>query len=52
VWTALPASVGYGPGGKYTEVEQYLDPVSYVVFGGVVLLYMVRVVRHEGQAPP
>jgi hypothetical protein len=43
--------LGYGLGGKYREVEQYLDPVSYVVLGGIVVLYLVRVVRHAGQTP-
>ena len=52
LWTTLLASLGYGLGGKYTVVEQYLDPVSYVVLGGIVLLYIVRVIRHEGQTPP
>jgi len=51
LWTTLLASLGYGLGGKYREVEQYLDPVSYVVLGGIVVLYLVRVVRHEGQTP-
>jgi membrane protein DedA with SNARE-associated domain len=48
LWTTLLAALGYGLGGKYTEVEQYLDPVSYVVLGGIVVLYLVRVLRHEG----
>jgi membrane protein DedA with SNARE-associated domain len=52
LWTTLLASLGYVLGGKYKEVEQYLDPVSYVVLGGIVVLYLVRVVRHEGQTPP
>ena len=43
---------GIGLAWKYTEVEQYLDPVSYAVLGGIVVLYLVRVVRHEGQTPP
>jgi membrane protein DedA with SNARE-associated domain len=51
LWTTLLAALGYGLGGKYTEVEQYLDPVSYVVLGGIVVLYLVRVLRHEGQTP-
>jgi membrane protein DedA with SNARE-associated domain len=51
LWTTLLATLGYGLGGKYTEVEQYLDPVSDVVLGGIVVLYLVRVVRHEGQTP-
>jgi membrane protein DedA with SNARE-associated domain len=52
LWTTFLASLGYGLGGKYKEVEQYLDPASYVVLGVIVVLYLVRVVRHEGQAPP
>jgi membrane protein DedA with SNARE-associated domain len=48
LWTTLLAFLGYGLAWKYTEVERYLDPVSYAMLGGIVVLYIIRVVRHEG----
>ncbi|MBX5462619.1 MAG: DedA family protein [Steroidobacteraceae bacterium] len=47
LWTALLAVAGYLLGRNFRDVEKYLDPVSWVVVGGVVVLYVVRVVRHS-----
>lgn len=52
LWTTLLAALGYSLGGKYTEVGHYLDPITYVVLGGIVVFYIVRVMRHEGQTSP
>jgi membrane protein DedA with SNARE-associated domain len=51
LWTALLASLGYILGGSFEKVEEYFDPISYVILGGILLLYIVRVVRHERQGP-
>ena len=45
LWTAALAAAGYLLGAEFREVEQYLDPVSAVVFGGILLWYIARVVR-------
>lgn len=49
VWTALLAAAGYALGANFGRVEKYLDPVSWVVFGLIAVLYVVRVVRHKGR---
>jgi membrane protein DedA with SNARE-associated domain len=49
VWTALLAALGYILGRSFRRVEDYLNPVSYVILGGILLLYIWRVVRHKGQ---
>jgi membrane protein DedA with SNARE-associated domain len=48
LWTALLASVGYGLGANFRQVEVYLDPASYVVLAVIVGLYVWRVVTHQG----
>jgi membrane protein DedA with SNARE-associated domain len=48
LWAALLASLGYVLGESFREVGEYLDPVSWVVLGGIVIIYFVRVVRHKG----
>lgn len=45
VWSAALAGAGYQLGAQFREVEKYLDPVSWVVFGGGFLWYLWRVVR-------
>ena len=45
LWTAALAGAGYGLGAQFREVEKYLDPVSWVVFGGLLVWYIWRVVR-------
>lgn len=46
VWVALLAYLGYVLGANFEKVGEYLDPVSYVVLGGLVAAYVWRVVRH------
>ena len=48
IWTALLAYLGYFLGRNFRRVGEYLDPVSWIVFGVIVLIYAVRVIRHEG----
>ncbi len=47
IWTALLAYLGYLLGSNFREVGDYLDPVSWVVFGIIAVLYVVRVVRFK-----
>jgi membrane protein DedA with SNARE-associated domain len=49
MWTALLAYLGYFLATEYTQVSEYLDPVSWIVFGAVGVLYFVRVIGHKGQ---
>lgn len=48
VWTALLATAGYLLGSNFTQAEKYLDPVSWVVLGVIMIAYVVRVIRHKG----
>lgn len=48
LWTALLAYLGYLLGTRFREVERYLDPVSWVVFGLIAVLYAYRVIQHRG----
>ncbi len=45
IWTAILASAGYFLKANFQEVEEYLDYVSYAVFGSIILLYLWRIFR-------
>ncbi len=51
IWAALLAYFGYFLGTEYTQVSEYLDPLSWIVLGAIGVLYFVRVIRHKGQKP-
>jgi len=48
IWTALLAWLGYVLGSNFEKVGEYLDPVSWAVLGGLLVMYIWRVVRHKG----
>lgn len=48
IWAALLACLGYWLGSNFTKVDEYLDPVSWIVFGAIVIIYAVRVITHNG----
>ena len=50
LWSALLAGLGYFLGRNFRQVEQWLDPFSWIVLGTVVVLYVWRVLRHRGDA--
>ena len=50
VWTTVLAGAGYALGQQFKQVGEWLDPVSWVVLGGIVVAYGVRVVRHKRRA--
>ncbi len=45
VWTAVLVGAGYALGAAFGRVEKWLDPVSWIVLGGIVALYVWRVMR-------
>jgi membrane protein DedA with SNARE-associated domain len=51
VWTTLLGLAGWWLGDRYEAVEAWINPVSNVVVGLIVLLYLYRVAtfRHEPQ---
>ena len=53
LWSAALATAGYLLADKYHAVSDYLNPVANVILGGMVLLYLYRVVtwrRNEEQS--
>jgi len=44
IWTTLLALFGYAVGGRYSELEGWLDPISYGVIALIVAIYVWRVV--------
>lgn len=47
LWTSLLASAGYFLGSNFHAVEEYFDPVSLVIFGLIIILYLRRVFKSE-----
>ena len=45
VWAGILAWLGTLLGRNYARVENYLGPATYVVFGGILVAFVVRVVR-------
>ncbi len=49
-WTTLLAAAGYFLSSNFSKVEEYLDPISYVIIGGLVILYLYRVFTYKKQS--
>jgi membrane protein DedA with SNARE-associated domain len=49
LWTALLAAAGYLLEDQYQRVGEYLNPVSNVILGLLVLAYLYRVVTFRGR---
>ena len=47
LWTATLAYAGYLLGGGYTQVSEYLGPVSTAIIGISILTYIWRVIRQS-----
>jgi membrane protein DedA with SNARE-associated domain len=47
IWTGLLTYLGYFLKSNFAEVEEYLNPASYFIFGAIFLVYVVRVIRHK-----
>lgn len=52
LWTAALAYAGRLLGANYQRVSVVLEPVTWVILGGVVVLYVLRVIRHPGARAP
>lgn len=48
LWAALLAYIGYLLGSNFSKIGEYLDPVSWIVFGAIGVFYIVRVMMHKG----
>jgi membrane protein DedA with SNARE-associated domain len=51
IWTALLAGSGYWLGSQYDRVVAYADPVSNIVLGLIVLVYLYRVLTWTHATP-
>ncbi|MGI8545649.1 MAG: DedA family protein [Aridibacter sp.] len=49
IWTSILACAGYFLGRNFKEVENYLDPISYTIIGGIIVFYLYRVFTHKKQ---
>ena len=47
LWTALLAFLGYYLGSNFGRVGEYVDKISWLVIAAIVLIYIVRVIRHK-----
>jgi membrane protein DedA with SNARE-associated domain len=47
VWVIALTSAGYFLKSNFQAVEDYLDPVSYILFAALIGIYVVRVIRHK-----
>jgi membrane protein DedA with SNARE-associated domain len=50
IWAGVLAYLGRVLGANYGRVEKWLGPVTYVVVGGIVIAYAVRVIRLRRKA--
>lgn len=48
IWTAVLAGAGYLLQSQYAKVEAWMGPVSNVIVGAIVVLYIYRVVTFRG----
>jgi membrane protein DedA with SNARE-associated domain len=50
LWTALLAYAGYLLGAGFKNIDDYLDPAAYVVFGAIAVIYVARVIKCKRSA--
>lgn len=50
VWTSFLAYAGYFLGSNFKEIERYFDPISYIVFGAIIFLYLRRLLGGKGKS--
>jgi membrane protein DedA with SNARE-associated domain len=47
LWTALLACAGFYLEKQFSNVEEYLSPVTYVVWGVIIVIYIKRVIARR-----
>jgi membrane protein DedA with SNARE-associated domain len=47
VWTSLLAGAGYLLGTNFHQIEEYLDVVTYFIFGAIIVVYLWRVFNYK-----
>ena len=48
LWTGVLVWIGYLLGNNFERVGDFIDPVTKLVLGVVIVVYVVRVMRHKG----
>lgn len=46
VWVGFLTYLGNVLGQNYHQVKVYLDPISYIVIGGLLLFYIIHIIRN------
>ena len=49
-WAGALATAGYFLRSRFTEIERYLDPITWAVLGGVAAAYVWRIVKQRRRA--
>lgn len=47
IWVLILTSAGYFLKSNFARVEDYLNPVSYVILAALIVIYIFRVIRHR-----
>ena len=47
LWVGLLTYLGHMLGQNYDKVETYMGPISYGVFGFLLIWYIVHIIRHK-----
>lgn len=47
VWTSILACAGYILGTNFRQIEEYLDVITYIVFGSIIIIYLWRVFNYK-----
>jgi len=47
LWTTVLAALGKTLGENFRVVEDYFNPISYVILGIIIALYVYRLVTHK-----
>ena len=48
IWTAGLALLGWWLGSSWKQVGTYIDPVTYAIMAGIVVVYVYRVITFDG----
>ena len=49
VWVSFLTGAGYLLGSQYDRVSGWINPVTNVLLGGMLLLYVIRLIRGKGR---
>ena len=47
IWSGLLAWLGYVVRGQFDKISNYIDPITYTVFGIMAAIYVYRVATHQ-----